>query len=529
MNPWADAYVADMLDRVAHRRPEQTAIVDGDTRLTYAELVRRRDALAGALGEAGVRPGDNVALLMGEHWQTATTVFALLYLGARVVPFNLTWEAPEIRYALAQADADVLIAASRYRDRDLAPRLAELGLDQPGPVELPDFPRLRLRIGWDRSATGPGGDDLGALLTRDGAPPPRGTLQAGYLLFTSGSTGSAKGAVLRQDATLGTSFYFGERLGLTGDDRFLNTLPFYHGGGLLTHLLGVLQRGATLYLFEGYDHDAMLETLDREACTAMGGFDLVNMRLVRAQLDAGRKLPLERMQVTTEGAYQELTALGVRCSTLYALTESSNFVSMTEASCEVPERQGNGMPFPGVEIRICDYETGEPVGPDVPGEICFRGWNPMVGYYRMAERTRSVFDADGFLHTGDYGWLDAQGQVFYRGRYAMMIKTGGENVSEVEVERYLTANLPGVVNAGVVGVPDDKWGEIVVAFVETSGTFDTDALRAGCRGHLAPYKIPKHFFPVEPGQWPMTPTGKLVKNTLRSRAADLVSHLRSQE
>ena len=150
----------------------------------------------------------------------------------------------------------------------------------------------------------------------------------------------------------------------------------------------------------------------------------------------------------------------------------------------------------------------------------------MLGYYRMAERTRAAFDADGFVHTGDYGWIDAEGQVFYRGRYAMMIKTGGENVSEVEVERFLTSNLPGVVNAGVVGVPDDRWGEIVVAFVETPDGFDATALREACRGRLAPYKIPKHFFPVEPGGWPMTPTGKLVKNALRNDAVDLVAKVR---
>ena len=144
----------------------------------------------------------------------------------------------------------------------------------------------------------------------------------------------------------------------------------------------------------------------------------------------------------------------------------------------------------------------------------------MVGYYRDVQRTRTAFDADGFLHTGDYGWVDVTGHLYYRGRYAMMIKSGGENVSEIEVEGFLTSRVPGVVNTAVVGVADEKWGEVVVAFVETSGPFD-DEIQSTCRRSMAKFKIPKRIYQMEAGTWPLTTTGKLRKDDLRTLAADL--------
>jgi len=522
MNPWAGCCVADMLDRSASIWPAQTAIADGDIRITYRQLRERRDALAAQFAAAGVRQGTHVGLLLGNRWQTVVSVFAVLYLGGRVVPFNPSWESPEIQYALGQAEVELLLAASHYRGAELAPKLAGAGIRSAGTAEITALPRLKSVILWNRDGRVPGENSLETLLETRSPPPPRGELQEAFLLYTSGSTAQAKGALLRQDAALGTSFYFGDRLGLTDDDRFLNTLPFHHGGGLITHLLGVLQRGAAIYLFEAADQDGMASTLNTERCTAMGGFDIVNMGIIRGQRATGLPLSIEKMQVTTAAAFAELSALGVKCSTVYALTEASNFVTMTRAGTTVQQPLGNGNPFPGIEVQIRDYRTGERLPAGEPGEICFRGWNTMVGYYRMPERTSAAFDADGFLHTGDYGWTDLSGQLYYRGRYAAMIKTGGENVSELEVELFLTSAVPGVINAGVVGIPDQRWGEIVIAFVETEGLFDSDMLRSACRGKLARYKIPKHFFRTESGDWPVTPTGKLVKAELRRRAAAIL-------
>lgn len=522
MNPWADSYVADMLDRTAYQWPERPAVVEGSTVLTFSELIDRRNALAGALAQRGIGQGSVVATYLAEGWEHIVLIYALLYLGARMVPLNLTWEASELRHALLHADVEHVVAGTTYRGQPLWGRLGSLGIG--GEVNAPELPRLKTVIGFERNGKRSGTWWLSSMLEEDSGCPPRGTLQSAYLIYTSGSTATPKAATIRQDAALGTSFYVGERLGLESNDRLLNVLPLYHCGGLISALLGCHQRGAAFYVFEGVDVEKMADVLDRDQCTVMLGFDMVNLRIIQTLQKRGRPIPVRKMQITSGASYSQLVPLGVHASLCYALTESSNFVSMSEPSEAEYERQSNGFPFPGVDLRICDRETGRPLPPNQPGEICFRGWNQMAGYYRDAERTRAAVDSNGFLHTGDYGWTDEDGRLYYRGRYAMMIKTGGENVSEVEVEGFLTSEVPGVVNAAVVGVPDEAWGEMVVAFVETSDTFDGQAIRDACRGKLAKYKIPKRIFEVDPGAWPLTPTGKLKKDVLRTQAFEIVGN-----
>lgn len=521
MNPWADAQVAEMLDRSAYLWPDNEAVVDGQQRITLRDLVERRDRLAAVLSERGVDKGTVVGTYLGECWQHVVLIYALLYLGARIVPLNLTWEERELRFAIEKADVEHIVAAKSYRGKPLWGRLPNVPIASQ--VSVADFPMLRSVIGFDRDQTSQGDYWLGSMLTRSPLPVPRRTLQEGLLMFTSGSTAFPKGALIRQDAALGTSYFVGERLGLGHQDRILNVLPFYHCGGLITVLLGAHQRGAAVHLFEGVNVDAMVEALHRERCTVMIGFDAVNLKLIREVHQRGLKLPVEKMQVTIGASYDELTEVGVRTCLCYALTESSNFVSMTEPEEDERGRHSNGYPLPGIEVRICDRETGQVLAPEVPGEICFRGWNLISGYYKDAELTRSAIDEDGYLHTGDYGWLDKKGRVYYRGRFAMMIKSGGENVSEIEVENFLMLHFDEVLNAAVVGVPDERWGESVVAFIESQGPLDGEAIQDACRGKLARFKIPKYLFEIDSSEWPLTPTGKLKKDTLREMAGKLVS------
>jgi fatty-acyl-CoA synthase len=259
-----------------------------------------------------------------------------------------------------------------------------------------------------------------------------------------------------------------------------------------------------------------------QRCNSIGGFDIVTMRLIHGYLAQGDDLPIEKMFLAPGvNVYDYVTNKGIHAITCYALTEASNVVALGVLGSDYQHsKYANGRPLPGVEVKIADYETGEPVPPDTAGEICFRGWNTMLGYHRLPKTARRVFDPEGYLHTGDYGWLDEQGWLYFRGRYAMMIKTGGENVSEIEVENFLMSECPGVKQAAVVGAPDPRWDEIVVAFVEFAdhAEGDLEKLRESCRGRLARYKVPKTIFRVAPGEWPVTPTGKIKKADLREWA-----------
>jgi acyl-CoA synthetase (AMP-forming)/AMP-acid ligase II len=171
-------------------------------------------------------------------------------------------------------------------------------------------------------------------------------------------------------------------------------------------------------------------------------------------------------------------------------------------------------------VRICDPESGKVLRAGDQGEIRFRGWVMMDGYYQQGGSLRLDVDEDGFFRTGDYGYMDEAGRVYYRGRYAMMIKTGGENVSQIEVENFLMSEILEIRQAAVVGIPDDQWGELVVAFVETNdgNEIETEQLRERCKGRLAGYKIPRFVITVAESDWPLTPTGKIVKSDLADRA-----------
>jgi acyl-CoA synthetase (AMP-forming)/AMP-acid ligase II len=508
-----------MLETSARAWPDRVAIVDGPTRLTYAELWKSVLSAAGGLAGLGVQEGDHVALYMAESWRHIAIIYAVMHLGAVAVPLNLAWEADEIEHALTTADVDWLIAGRTHRDRDLSARLSQLEIREPGSLTNPRLPRLRgLIADWDA----PGPSTTRALLasTPGNRPPSRNRL--GYIMFTSGSTARPKGAVITQEAALGCAYYVAERLKIAETDRFLNVMPFYHCGGLVDVFLVVHQRGAEVAIFEGYQHEPMLEALWRDQSAVLIGFDVVTMRLVRGTLERHGRVPIQRM-ITGPGinVYDELNALGIDVAIIFALTEASNIVSLgAENDSDQHKRESNGFPIPGVDVRIYDPETQRPVAATVPGEIAFRGWNLMHGYYRSGGKSELVLDDAGFFHTGDYGYLDDDGRVYYRGRYAAMVKTGGENVSQVEVENFLMGHVPGVRQSAVVGIPDERWGEIVVAFVEVdpSRRLSSEQIRDVCRGHIAGFKIPKVVIEVEPGEWPVTPTGKINKRELVERA-----------
>ncbi|MEU1275457.1 class I adenylate-forming enzyme family protein [Streptomyces sp. NPDC005799] len=520
-NPWRARVISEALDEAVVQWPGRPAVVDGDTTLTFSELAVRRDALSAVLTERGIVPGTHVALYLRRCWEHVVLLHALWRVGAVVITLNTAWEADELDYALRFTDAEFVFLSAAVAGKPIAQRLTALGLPQDGPVTGSRYPALRAVVVEDRDATSHDWHLQEWLSADAGLPPKPADNQDAMVLFTSGSTARPKGVVVRQESLLGSAHFFMGRLGLTPDDRFLGLGQYFHAGGLV-QLLGPLLHGSAHYLYDGFQPAEMARAAHEHAMTATTGFDLVLSRLLGEFEKNAWPCPFRKVGCAPgTTVHDRLEDLGATVVMMYAMSEAANMVTLTEPHLESERgRMSNGYPLPGVTVRICHPDTGAPQSAGAAGEICFKGWNLFSGYFKAPELTRQVIDGDGFFHTGDHGWLDDAGRLYYRGRYSMMIKTGGENVSETEVEDFLVREIEGVVAAAVVGAPDERWGEAVVAYVELAPgvAFAPDALREACRGRLAGYKIPKWFHEITPGQWPTTPMGKLRKQDLRAAA-----------
>ena len=515
--------MAEAVDEAATRWPLRVALVDGDVEITYDELRQRRNDMAAGLGEAGVTNGTPVAVYMADCWEEVVLVYALLYLGATVVPINLAWEPREILFALQQSQCEVIVAGTDYDKRDLRANLDHLGLSEDGPVECPRAPRLRAVILHARRQRTPGGG-LARILRRGAgliAPPPARS-SGHYLMYSQSRWSLPRAAIFHQDTALGIARTVAESLELSEQDRFLNLMPLYHLGGLIYYLLACLESGTTLHLFPSFDEASMLATMAREQCTVTAGVDGQLRRLIRAAQSSGSPLPLKKVMVSPGIEMQDYLAdAGITHTVTCYSTDVGDLVTITDlAPVAGPDRLSHGRPVAGVDLRICDPGTSQVVATGTPGEIRFKGWTLFDGFHRMKPAYEACLDADGYFCTGDYGWVDDAGHLYYRGRYGQYIQTGGEAVSESEVERFLVSEVDGIVRACVIGVPNDKWGESVVGFVELDDPdlFDEDRLRNACRGQLARFKVPRHFLLQQAHDWPVRVNGEVDKDELRRRA-----------
>jgi fatty-acyl-CoA synthase len=516
--------VAEAVDEAAARWPDRFAVVDGAVRLTFAELRARRDEAAAGLIDAGVGNGTPVAVYLADSWEHVVLVHALLYVGATVVPINLAWEPREILFALQQSRSEVLVAGTDYKKRDLRANLERLGLAAAGDVTCPRAPNLRKVILHGRGKRAKG-NTLGDVMRRGARlkTPPPARQSGGYIIYTQSRWSFPRGALFRQDAALGIAHFAADSLQLTEEDRFLNMMPFYHPGGIIYYLLACVERGATLYVFPGFEEESMLATIAREQCTVTGGFDGQIRRIIRNFSISSERLPLRRVMVAPGiEMHDYLADVGIEHTVMCYATDVGDLVTITGPTAA--SGKGHGRPLPGVDLRICDPETNETVAPGTAGEIRFKGWSLFDGFHRMKQASAACLDADGYFRTGDYGSVDNAGNLYYRGRYSQYIRSGGEAVSESEVERFLVSEVDGVVRASVIGVPSERWGESVIGFVELedADVFDEEQLRQACRGRLAQFKIPKHFLLQEAHDWPLRGDGEIDKDELRLRVPVLL-------
>jgi fatty-acyl-CoA synthase len=515
--------IPDLLDELAARQPGHELVVDqsGQARWSYAETRARARDLARGLVALGVRRGDRVALLMSNRPEWLVIDFAVTLLGATLVPIS-TWSRPrELEYVLGHCAASVLFTMPRFGSHDYLQTTTDLG--GAGSPRLPHLDRIvvcgaapALPAGALPSldavvALGRGVDDAALAEARRSVTPE----DIGCILYTSGTTSAPKGVQLAQGGLIENMWHIGERQHLTPADRMWMGISLFWSFGCANALFAVMTHGGTIVLQEHMEPGAALALIERERCTVYYGTPNIALALTEHPDRARRDLSSLRTgaAIGAPAAMQMVMDLGAReiCN-VYGLTECYGNCSVTDAH-DPPEvrRTTVGFPLPGQEVRVVDRESRRPLPVGEVGEILVRG-RLTPGYYADPERNAASFDAEGFLLTGDLGFLGEDGRLRFRGRIKEMVKTGGINVAPAEIEEVLLGH-PAVEQAYVVGVPDPRKEEVLVAVVvaRAGQTVDVDALRALCADALAAYKVPQAIHVMAREALPLTSTGKVQK------------------
>ena len=512
--------IAGLLDELAARFPGREALVGCGRRYTYAALREEVRAFAKGLHALGIRKGDMVAILMGNKPQWIIADLAICSLGGIMVAVNTWVTSRELGYVLAHSDASTLIASDHFLKSDYFAMLDELEpLAHSTPrLELIIHVGSRAYLGsisfdgvYSRGRTVPNTEIERAARAID----PK---DVAYLLYTSGSTSTPKGVQLQHYALIENMWQIGERMRVTEHDRLWLAVSLFWGLGCENALFNLLTHGGCIVLQESFEPGEALRIIDAERCTLFYGTPNMAQALSEHPDRQAHDLSSLRSGGTVGSPQQikRVVDLGAReiCN-IYGLTETYGNCTVSDAAEPLDIRLASvGRPLPGVDLRIVDPETGNVLPQGQVGEIRVKGY-VTVGYYKDADKNRAAFDANGYFITGDLGFLDAEGRLYFRGRIKEMIKTGGINVAPVEVEEMLMAH-PAVKLACVTGVPDPQRDEVVAALVvcQPGQSVEEADLLALCRRQLAAYKIPRMMKFVSEAELPLTVTGKLQKNRL---------------
>lgn len=516
-----------------HSMREALVVPHQQVRWTYAELDARVTAFAAGLIALGLAAGDRIGIWAPNCAEWVVTQLASARAGLILVTINPAYRVGELEQALVLSGCRALVLAQRFRSSDHIAMLAELAPEiavaSPGPLRIARLPDLQFAIAIGGAPTGGliAFDALANGATRaardkldDRVP----TLQPDdpiNIQFTSGTTGSPKGATLTHFAILNNGFLVGERMGLSADDRLCIPVPLYHCFGMVMGVLNCIGHGATM-VFPGevFDPAAVLETVQSERCTALFGvptmfvaelshaeFASFDLSSLRTGVMAGAPCPIAIMK-------RVISQMNMRDITIcYGMTETSPVSFQTAIDADLETRTSTvGTVHPFVEAKIVDQE-GRVTALGVAGELLVRGYNVMSGYWRDPERTREAIDAGGWMHTGDLATIDERGRARIVGRVKDMIIRGGENISPLEIEEHLST-LEGVIEVAVFGVAHDLYGEEVCAWIRADPGLGMEDVLAHCRAGLAHYKIPQHVRFVD--ALPMTVTGKLRKFEMRN-------------
>ena len=545
----SNSTIGDVLDRQAERFAERDALVNVETgeRYTYAEFRDEVERVARGLMVLGIRRGHHVGIWATNYSEWVLTQFATAKIGAVMVNVNPAYRTHELAYVLEQSEANAMILIGRFRNSDYAAMLneivPELRDSNPGELGSSQFPYLRNVIcipphGDDSDAETPAGmwawDEMVAkhsevsreqLAARQSECLPDDPINIQY---TSGTTGNPKGAMLTHHNLVSNGLYVGDAIELTENDRLCVPVPFYHCFGCVMGNLGCITHGSAIIIAsEHFDPLKTLQALERERCTALYGvptmfiaqldhpdFDSFDVSSLRTGIMAGSPCPIEVMRQVIDrmGAHQMTIA--------YGQTEHSPVITQTLVSDSIERRVSTvGAVLPGVEARIADPETGKILGPGIQGELQARSSMVMRGYYNMPEATAAAIDDEGWLHTGDLAEVDEDGYYKITGRLKDMIIRGGENVYPREIEEFLYTH-PKISDVQVIGVPDERFGEEVMAWVmlKPGESAEPEEIREFCRGRIAHFKVPRYVRVTD--EFPMTVTGKIQKFRMREMAVE---------
>ena len=533
MGDWFPKYTLGSLpERAACRWGAREALAFQGRRWSFTEISAGVDRLARGLMGLGVAPGEKVALWMVNRPEFIEAMFAVLKVGAVLVPVNTRFRTDDVAYVLGQSDATTLIIAERSGPinylgmvRELVPSLAG------GAAREARFPHLRrvISVGdapraetlsWRAVQATGHGIDAGTLAARAEVVDPDGIA---FFFYTSGTTGFPKGA-MHDHAIIRNVTDRAFRMAITPADVIMMYLPLFHAFGFSEGPLMSMVTGARQVLTETFDPAESLALVEQERGTILHGFDLHFKELMEAHERSPRNVSSVRTGILATGMSSSVPIAKMARRVLgrflsgYGMSEfgvgaALSALDSTEEQCT----EASGYPAPGYEIRVVDPQTGGDEPPDVPGEILVKSYMTMRGYYGKLAETTQALDRDGWVHTGDMGVIRADGHLRFMGRYKDMLKIGGENVDPMEVEAFLMSHA--AINlAAVVSFPDPRLSEVGVAFVKCEpGSTVTDAdVLAHCKGRIASFKIPRHVIFVD--DFPMTSSGKIQKVKLREEA-----------
>jgi fatty-acyl-CoA synthase len=516
--------IGENLERAAARYADREALVDvaAGRRWSYAELDAAVNEVALGLLRMGIAKGDRVGIWAPNCGEWVLTQYATAKIGAVLVNVNPAYRAHELGYVVRQSGMRLLISAVEYRTSDYRAMLAEVGFEQTVFIGEP---------GWDELVTA--GRRADPVLLRERAA----TLTFDdpiNIQYTSGTTGFPKGATLSHHNILNNGFFVAEGLGYTQEDRVCLPVPLYHCFGMVMGNLAATSHGACVVLpAPGFDPEATLAAVQTERCTSLYGvptmfiaelghprFGEFDLSSLRTGIMAGAPCPVEVMKQVVDAMHMREVAI------CYGMTETSPVSTMTRPDDSLAQRTETvGRVMPHLEVKIVDPGTGQVSRRGEPGELCSRGYSVMLGYWDEPDKTAEAVDPARWMHTGDLATMDVDGYVSIVGRIKDMVIRGGENIYPREIEEFLYTH-PDIVDAQVIGVPDPKYGEELMAWVVLrpgAQPLTAERVREFCTDRLAHYKIPRYVHVVD--AFPMTVTGKVRKIEMRERATEILGKL----